>query len=91
MGLIGLLLALLIVAWLSRTLLVRLFPPAITVHTSGSRVPGDIAPAEPDVTTVTPNPRAELERAKGLQAEVRQQAEDNEKRMEEGVQGRPQK
>jgi hypothetical protein len=90
-GLIGLLLALLIVAWLSRTLLTRLFPPAITVHTSGSRVPGDIAPVEPDVTTVSPNPRTELERAKGLQAEVQRQAEDNEKRMEEGVQGQPQK
>ena len=90
-GLVGLLLALLIVAWLGRTVIARLFPPAVTVHTSGSRIPGAIAPVEPDVTTVSPNPRTELERAKGLQAEVHRQAEDNERRMEEGVQGQPQK
>jgi len=88
-GLIGLLLALLIVAWLSRTLLRQLLADtATTTMTSrnapaGNRVPGDAAPADVDVTTATPVPRNELERARSLESTVRDQAADLSKRIDE--------
>ncbi len=87
-GLIGLLLALLIVAWLGRTLLARLLPQATTTMTSksqhaGNRVPGGEAPVDVDVTTTTPVPRNELERAKALESAVRDQAADLSKRIDE--------
>jgi hypothetical protein len=88
-GLIGLLIALLIVAWLSRTLIARLLPAPVTVHAGDSRVPGGQAPAPLDTNSASPNPRVELERAKGLQAEVQQQAADNEKRIEEHIEEPP--
>jgi len=83
------LLALLIVAWLSRTLLRQLLPDtATTTMTSrnahaGNRVPENAAPADVDVTTATPVPRNELERARGLESTVRDQAADLSKRIDE--------
>ncbi len=84
-GLIGLLLALVIVAWLGRTLLVRLLPeatPAAKSSRAGSRVPGGAAPADFDATTAVPSPRNELERAHGLEGAVRDQAADMSKRID---------
>jgi hypothetical protein len=89
-GLIALLLALLIVAWLGRTLLAKLLPaPSATVTTkghAGARVTGGGAPADEDATTATPVPRNELERAKGLEAQVRKDAEAQEKRIDAATQ-----
>ena len=88
-GLIGLLIALLIVAWLGRTLLVRLLPEAATASDAaksqhaGNRVPGGASPADVDVTTATPAPRNELERARGLESAVRDQAADLSKRIDD--------
>ncbi len=86
-GLIGLLIALLIVAWLSRTLIRRLLPDeSTTIMTStehGNRVPGGLAPADVDVTTTTPVPRNELQRARGLESATRDQAADMSKRIDE--------
>ena len=86
-GLIGLLIALLIVAWLGRKLMVRLLPQeAATTSRSqhaGNRVPGGASPADVDVTTATPAPRNELERARGLESAVRDQAADLSKRIDE--------
>jgi hypothetical protein len=85
-GLIGLLIALLIVAWLGRTLLVRLLPQETTMSKSkhaGNRVPGGASPADVDVTTATPAPRNELERARGLESAVRDQAADLSKRIDD--------
>jgi hypothetical protein len=90
-GLIGLLIALLIVAWLGRTLIAKLLPAPGTVVTTkgradGSRVPGGAAPADDDATTATPAPRNELERARGLESDVRRQAADLEQRIDKGTQ-----
>jgi len=89
-GLIALLLALLIVAWLGRTLLAKLLPaPTAVVTTKGhtnARGPGGGAPADEDATTATPVPRNELERAKGLEAEVRKDAAEQEKRIDAATQ-----
>jgi hypothetical protein len=88
-GLIGLLIALLIVAWLGRTLLVRLLPEAATAgdaakpRHAGNRVPGGASPADVDVGTATPSARNELERARGLESAVRDQAADLSKRIDE--------
>ncbi|MEO8976756.1 MAG: hypothetical protein ABI552_13500 [Casimicrobiaceae bacterium] len=85
-GLIGLLLALLIVAWLGRSLLLQLLPPPPTMSRGSSainRVPGGAAPAEVDATTASPSPRNELERAKGLESATRDQASEISKRIDD--------
>ena len=88
-GLIGILLALLIVAWLGRTLLARLLPEMTTGPSkgqhAGNRVPGGASPADVDATTATPSPRNELERARGLEGAVRDQAADMSKRIDEQI------
>jgi hypothetical protein len=88
--LIALLIALLIVAWLGRTLLFRLLPQPETTMTSkgphaGRRVPGGAAPADLDPTTATPVPRNELERARGLESTIRDQAADMSKRIDDSM------
>jgi hypothetical protein len=85
-GLIGLLIALVIVAWLGRILIAKLLPSAPPADAHGvHRVPGGAAPADVDPTTATPVPRTELERARNLQADVQKQAADLEKRIDEGT------
>jgi hypothetical protein len=84
--LIGLLLALLIVAWLGRTLLAELLPQATATsktQRAGNRVPGGESPADLDVTTATPAPGDALSRAKGLESATRDQAADLSKRIDE--------
>jgi hypothetical protein len=88
-GLLGLLLALVIVALLAQKMLKTygLLPSAepgtkATVEV-GPRVPGDASPAPPDPTVVTPTPTTALERARGLENAVQQQANEINKRMDE--------
>jgi hypothetical protein len=87
-GLVVLLLALVIVAMLAQTalkrygLLARPDPPA---RTAVPRARGDAAPVELDPTTVAPAPLNALERARGVQSAVRQQAEDLGKRIDDAA------
>ncbi len=88
-GLIGLLIALAIVAWLGRGLLAKLLPAPPPPTRAGARAPGPVAPADFDATTTTPVPRNELERAKGLENAVRDQAADMARRIEDAQQQPP--
>lgn len=86
-GLIGLLLALLIVAWLGRTLLAELLPHAASTAPSksahaGKHVPDGASPTDVDVTTATPTPQDALSRAKGLESAMHDQAADLAKRID---------
>ncbi|MBS0321541.1 MAG: hypothetical protein JSR18_13435 [Proteobacteria bacterium] len=82
-GLIGLLIALLIVAWLGKILLARLLPAESSQHAAaGTHVPGGAAPAPLDPTTAAPSPRTELERARNMGTELKAQAADEEKRID---------
>jgi len=91
LGLIGLLLALVIVAVLAQKvlktygLLPGAEPGAKSAAERGPRGPGDISPAPLDATGVTPTPAAAIERARGLESAVQQQAQDLNKRMDEGT------
>jgi hypothetical protein len=86
-GLIGLLLALVIVALLAQRLLKTygLLPVAEPGAKSerGLRGPGSAGPAPMDATTVTPTPGAAIERARGLESQVQQQGRENEKRIDD--------
>ncbi|MEP6998536.1 MAG: hypothetical protein ABI900_12870 [Betaproteobacteria bacterium] len=72
-----LLLALLIVAMLAQTVLRRygLLAPAEGTAPA-SRGPAAVAPAELDPAAPAPTPRNALERARGVEGSMRQQAED---------------
>ncbi len=89
LGLIGLLLALVIVAVLAQKVLKTygLLPGAEPATKSaaerGPRGPGEVTPAPMDTTGVTPAPRAAIERARGLENAVQQQANEINKRMDE--------
>jgi hypothetical protein len=85
-GMIVLLLAVLIVAWLGKTVLARLLPSSPAVHADGSRVPGGTAPVNADPTTAAPAPFTELERARTLESTVKAQADDMAKRIDAGTQ-----
>lgn len=81
-GLIGLLLALLIVFLLGKTVLQQtgLLNATAKPATAAAR-PGNV-PAE----VATPTPAAALERARALEAQVRQQARENEERIDKASQ-----
>jgi hypothetical protein len=87
LGLIGLLLALVIVAVLAQKVLKTsgLLPGAEPGAKSagGPRGPGEVSPAPLDASGVTPAPAAAMERARGLESAVQQQAQDLNKRMDE--------
>jgi len=89
LGLIGLLLALVIVAVLAQKvlktygLLSGAEPGAKSVSERGLRGPGEVSPAPLDASGVTPAPAAAMERARGLESAVQQQAQDLNKRMDE--------
>lgn len=85
-GILVLLIAVLIVAWLGKTQLAKLLPSAPARHADGSRVPGGAAPADVDPTQAAPAPFTELERAKNLESSVKAQAADIEKRIDERTQ-----
>ena len=88
LGLIGLLLALVIVAVLAQKvlktygLLSGAEPRASSASERGPRGPGEASPAPLDASGVTPAPAA-MERARGLESAVQQQAQDLNKRMDE--------
>ena len=91
LGLIGLLLALVIVAVLAQRmlktygLLPGAEPGAKSASERGLRGPGVAIPAPYDGTGVTPTPAAAMERARGLESAVQQQAQDLNKRIDEGT------
>jgi hypothetical protein len=91
LGLIGLLLALVIVAVLAQKvlktygLLPGAGPGAGSASERGLRGPGVAIPAPYDGTGVTPTPAAAMERARGLESAVQQQAQDMNKRIDEGT------
>ena len=85
-GLIVLLVALVIVAVLAQTALRRyglLAGAASPAKTATAPGPRDANQAEPDPATVAPTPRNALERARGVQAEVRRQADEVNKQIED--------
>jgi hypothetical protein len=91
LGLIGLLLALVIVAVLAQKvlktygLLSGAEPRATSASERGPRGPGGISPAPMDATGVTPTPTAAMERARGLESAVQQQAQDLNKRIDDAA------
>jgi hypothetical protein len=91
LGLIGLLLALVIVAVLAQKvlktygLLSDTEPGARSAGERGLRGPGVAIPAPYDGTGVTPTPAAAMERALGLESAVQQQEQDLNKRIDEGT------
>jgi hypothetical protein len=91
LGLIGLLLALVIVAVLAQKvlktygLLSDTEPGARSAGERGLRGAGVAIPAPYDGTGVTPTPAAAMERARGLESAVQQQAQDLNKRIDEGT------
>jgi hypothetical protein len=91
-GIIVLLLALLIVAVLAQTVLKQSgllggfdqrSPSARPGETA--RGPGVIAPAPIDATMATPTPANALERARGLESEMQQQARDRSKDIDDAA------
>jgi hypothetical protein len=90
LGLIGLLLALVIVAVLAQKVLKTYGllpgePGARSASERGLRGPGVAIPGPYDGTGVTPTPAAAMERARGLESAVQQQAQDMNKRIDEGT------
>lgn len=87
MGLVALLLALAIVAVLAQTALKRyglLGPRDAARSAAVGRVSGDAAPRELDPATVAP-PLNALERARGVEGAVRQQADELGKRIDDAA------
>ena len=92
-GLIVILLALLIVAWLSKDALKRYGlmsglgeSPGAAQSKESVRGPGvGVTGVSPDVTTVTPAPFEALQRARGLESAVKEQAAENAKRIDDGL------
>jgi hypothetical protein len=87
-GLVALLLALAIVAVLAQTALKRyglLGQHDAARSAAVGRVPGDAAPRELDPATVAPPPLNALDRARGVEGAVRQQAEEMGKRIDDAA------
>jgi hypothetical protein len=77
-GLIGLLLALAIVLMLGRTVLKQMG----LLNGESKPVSAAAAPSATIVDTTTPAPAAALERARGLEQQVQQQARDQQERID---------
>jgi hypothetical protein len=90
-GLIGLLLALVIVALLAQKLLKTsgliqdTEPGAKSTASRGVRGPGEASPAPIDATEATPAPSAAIERARAVESAVQQQAQDMNKRIDDAA------
>ena len=90
-GLVVMLLALVIVAWLSKDALKRYgllsgLEKEPKAAAQGARGPGvGVTGVPPDVTTATPTPIEALDKARDLQNAVREQAAENAKRIDEGT------
>jgi hypothetical protein len=86
LGLICLLLALAIVAVLAQKVMKTyglLEPDAKSASERGQRGPGGVGSAPLDPTVAAPTPRAAIERARGLENAIQQQANDLNKRIDE--------
>jgi hypothetical protein len=85
LGLIGLLIALVIVAALAQTVLKSygLLDGGGRKASAGSRAPGAIAPAAVDATESAPAPAAPIERARNLEREMQRDAQDLGRRIDE--------
>ena len=83
-GLIVVLLALVIVAVLSQTLLKRmgLLPDDRVGAKSDVRAPAAVGAAPFDVTAAPPTPTNAIERAKGLESSLQQQSQDMSQRID---------
>jgi hypothetical protein len=93
LGLVVILIALLIVAWLAMDglkqygMLSGAAPPT-KAATAPERVRGPgagVTEAAPDVSTATPAPMDALGKARGLEGAVREQAAENARRIDEGT------
>jgi hypothetical protein len=84
-GLIGLIIALVIVAMLAKTVLEQygLTGSARKPSTAGDRT--GLGPVPHETTSVVPAPREAMERARGLESAVQQQAVDSARRIEEAL------
>jgi hypothetical protein len=86
-GLVGLLLALVLVALLAQKVLKSygLAPGAEQGAKSdtGLHGPGATSPAPMDPTGATPTPAAAIERARGVESTIQQQAQDMNKRIDD--------
>ena len=89
-GMIVLLLALVIVAWLSKDALKKYGLMSgmekVPATAQGVRGPGaGVTGVAPDVSTVAPTPIEALDKARDLQNAVRQQAAEQAKRVDDGT------
>ena len=92
LGLVIILIALLIVAWLSMDALKQYgmlsgttAPAKVAPAAERVRGPGEgVTQAAPDATTVTPAPMDALSKARGLENAVREQAAETSRRIDEG-------
>jgi hypothetical protein len=91
LGLVVILIALLIVAWLSMDALKQYgmlsgtTAPAKAPAAERMRGPGEgVTQAAPDATAVTPAPMDALSKARGLESAVREQAAETSRRIDEG-------
>ena len=92
-GLIVILLALVIVAWLSKDALQKYGlisdlekQPRATSATEQVRGAGiGVSGAAPDITTATPAPINALEKARGVESMVKEQAAEQSRRIDEGT------
>jgi len=92
LGLIVVLIALLIVAWLSMDALKAYGVmsgagpnPKSAPAAESARGPGIAGTDSPEVTTVTPAPMNALDKARGLESAVREQAADQARRIDEAT------
>jgi hypothetical protein len=81
-GLIGLVLALVIVAMLAKTVLEQ-YGLTRKPGPAGDRT--GLGPVPHETTAVVPAPRDAMERARGLESAVQQQAIDNAKRIDDAL------
>jgi hypothetical protein len=79
------LIALAIVAVLAQTVLraYGLLPGPEAAERAGPRAVGAVAPAPPDATTAVPAPTAPIERARGVERELRRDADAESRRIDE--------
>ncbi|TMH66949.1 MAG: hypothetical protein E6H55_00845 [Betaproteobacteria bacterium] len=86
-GIIGLLLALVIVALLAQTVLKTygLLPGRDAAVEAGPRGVGAVGPAPADVTIASPPAAAPIERARGVERQLQRDAQDLARRIDESA------
>jgi hypothetical protein len=86
-GLVGLLIALVIVAFLAQTVLKTygLLPGPDAEVKAGPRGVGAVGPAPLDPTVATPAPTGPIERARGVEQQLQRDAQDLARRVDEST------